>query len=137
MGLKSRYLGRRNGSAVSSDHVRAPARSAGWPGEAERQARAYALGKTVDYRLVHEIQQYLHDESVAVRRAAISSLEQQWPTGDSLGLIALTTSLTDADPQVRSVAATAIGEFIPCVKSPFADQRHRRGQPPNGRQSCH
>lgn len=81
---------------------------------------ASELGKTIDYRQIPKIQQYLNDESVEVRRAAISSLEQQWSTGDSTGIMALTEKLQDSDAQVRGTAALAIGEFIPCAKTPYA-----------------
>ena len=75
------------------------------------------MGKTVDYRQIPKIQQYLNDESIEVRRAAISSLEQQWPTGDPIGILALIRKLQDSDAEVRAIASLAIGEFIPCAKT--------------------
>lgn len=80
--------------------------------EKKRQA-AWELGKKVDPRQIAYLQGYLEDGSAEVRRAAISSLEQQWPTGDAVGIRILTEKLRDSDSQVRATAALALGEFIP------------------------
>jgi Leucine-rich repeat (LRR) protein len=84
--------------------------------------KAFDLGKTIDYRQIPKIKQFLEDKNAEVRRAAISSLEQQWPTGDAVGIMALTEKLQDLDADVRKTAALAIGEFIPCAKTPLAIQ---------------
>lgn len=72
-----------------------------------------------------EAERQLRDTSVLVRRTAIGSLEQQWSTGDSVGIAALAASLKDSDPEVRSAAARALGEFIPQAKTSFALEESR------------
>lgn len=50
----------------------------------------------------------MNDEDVEVRRAAVSSLEQQWPTGDARGIMLLTKKhFKVPNLQVRKIAALA------------------------------
>ncbi|MDA2914598.1 HEAT repeat domain-containing protein, partial [Acidobacteriia bacterium AH_259_A11_L15] len=67
---------------------------------------------------------------VEVRRAAVSSLEQYWWTGDHIVLPELEEALKDPDAKVRGTAALAIGEYIPKIHEtpsfaavPFVQQR--------------
>jgi hypothetical protein len=83
----------------------------------------YDLGKVIGPEQILKIQKYLNDGNVEVRRAALNSLEQQWPTGDAVGISALTQKLQDSDAEVRACAALALGEFIPCAKTPSAAQK--------------
>jgi HEAT repeat protein len=89
-------------------------------GQAKRAKIAFELGRTVDWRQIGKLQPYLNDKSVEVRRAAMSSLEQQWPTGDLFGIMLLTEKLRDPDTKVRATAALAIGEFVPSAQTPEA-----------------
>ena len=84
---------------------------------ARRKQEAWELGKEVGPDQIARLEKYLDDENLEVRRAAISSLEQQWPTGDSVGIRLLTEKLCDPHPQIRAVAALALGEFIPSAKT--------------------
>ena len=94
------------------------------PGAAQgRKQEAWELGKTVHTQQIARLAEYLGDKSVEVRRAAISSLEQQWPTGDSIGIKMLTEKLRDPDSQIRAMSAKALGEFIPQGKTPGARQQ--------------
>jgi HEAT repeat protein len=94
------------------------------PTEVEkRKQAAWELGKTVDVHQIALLQKYWDDKSAEVRRAAVSSLEQQWPTGDAIAIGILTEKLRDSDSQVRATAALALGEFITCAKTPGAKVR--------------
>ncbi len=55
---------------------------------------------------------YLGNENVEIRRAASSSLEQHWLTGNRDAIVALTKALNDPDAEVRKNSALALGEFI-------------------------
>jgi len=85
-----------------------------------RKQEAWELGKTVGVRQISRLAKYLKDGSPEVRRAAMSSLEQQWPTGDALGIQLLIGTLCDPDPQIREISALALGEFIPAAKTFYA-----------------
>jgi hypothetical protein len=113
MGIFDKLFGRKRSTKEKKLTVQPPAAP-------ERKKIAFELGNIVDYRQIPKIEPYLNDEDVEVRRAAVSSLEQQWSTGDAGGIMLLTKTLQDPDPQVRKIAALAIGEFIPCAKTPLA-----------------
>lgn len=95
-----------------------------------RKRRAYELGNTGRPSALPELRGFLHDESVEVRRAAVTSIEQLWWTGDDLTIFALSQVLKDRneDSNVRWKAALALGEYIPALeKSPGANLRSIKG----------
>ncbi len=120
MDFLNKLFGKKQGTTASSGNVQPQHTSMQIPDPSNKKEIALELGKVIDYRQIYKIQKYLNDESVEVRRAAISSLEQQWTTGDAIGIMALTEKLRDSDAKVRETAAVAIGEFIPCAKTPYA-----------------
>lgn len=78
-----------------------------------RRKRAWDLGGVQSSAVIPELIRLMEDRDSGVRRAAVSSLEQYWPTGKSDAITALVKALSDGDVKVRSKAALAVGEFVP------------------------
>jgi HEAT repeat protein len=74
------------------------------------------LGNARSQDGIAQLNKYLDDDNVEIRRAAARSLEQHWITGNKDAILALTKALDDADKAVRENAALALGEFV--SKSP-------------------
>jgi len=100
-----------------------------------RVRRAYELGNTggniaLWRSALSELRELIRDESVEVRRAAASGLEQLWWTGDDLTIFALSQVLKNSneDSEVRSKVALALAEYIPVLdKSPGANLKSIKG----------
>ena len=106
MGLFNRLF--RRGAPIASP----PSMSEAEGSVEERRASAWNLGTTGDPNVLPLLLKYAADESVEVRRAAVSSIEQLWWTGDLMVIEKLIPMLNDQDSEVRTQAALALEEYV-------------------------